>query len=228
MITLDQVQKLEKKVNDAVDLINRFKAEKVVLEEKIDKYEFRILELEEIAEQLNKDQTEIEDKIIGALNQLEDLESIETIVEIEVNSAETENEILPEEEISVESSVSEEEDIVETEEEESDDSVDKSKKTEEISNIDEDESAPQDEVEEEVIEDDVESDATLSESEEDDQSELQESITENSQDGLPSDETVEEEIIPTVNSEFGEMPEDKTAEPDKSGSDLFEQSLDIF
>jgi FtsZ-binding cell division protein ZapB len=34
MITLDQVQKLEKKVNDAVELINRLKSEKVVLEEK--------------------------------------------------------------------------------------------------------------------------------------------------------------------------------------------------
>ena len=70
MITLDQVQKLERKVNDAVDLINRLKAEKVMLEEKVLEYEMRILELEEMADKLNKDQNEIEDKIIGALNRL--------------------------------------------------------------------------------------------------------------------------------------------------------------
>lgn len=221
MITLDQVQKLEKKVNDAVNLINRFKAEKVVLEEKIDTYEFRIMELEEITEQLNKDQTEIEDKIIGALNQLEDLDSIET----DGNTAKSETEPLREEKISAKSSVSEENDIVETEEEESDDSVKNSENTEEITDSDEEESV---EADEDIVDDVIEVNATLNENEEDDQSELQESFTENPQDGLTTEDTVKEEEIPTVDSEFGEMPEDKPAEKKNPGSDLFEQSLDIF
>ena len=122
MITLDQVQKLEKKVNDAVDLINRFKAEKVVLEEKIEKYEFRIMELEKVTEKLNKDQTKMEDKIIGHLNQQEDLESTSNEFAEEIP--------VQEEETSVESSVSEDLDIVETDEE-SEESVDNSEITEE-------------------------------------------------------------------------------------------------
>ena len=222
MITLDQVQKLEIKVNDAVDLINRFKAEKVVLEEKIEKYEYRILELEEMTEQLNKDQTEIEDKIIGALNQLEDLDSVST--------DEPDTEVPQEEnETSAESSVSEEEDIVDTVEEESSETVENSEETVEPE-ADYDDEAVTDEVivEEVIINAEEEADAALSENEENNHSELQESITEDSQVGLPEDETDGEEEVPTVDSEFGEMPEDKKAKEDNSGADLFEQSLDIF
>ena len=206
MITLDQVQKLETKVNDAVDLINRLKAEKVVLEEKIVQYEMQILELEEMAETLNKDQNEIEDKIIGALNQLEDIgtsvaEATETVVEESV----VESQHFEETATSAEGSVSEDQEFVITESVESD---------------------------EEVTNSEINSEEDTSEVERDDdnQSELQEIITEDSQDGLPADETVEEDIIPTVESEFGEMPENNKEKKEENGpaADLFEQSLDIF
>lgn len=215
MITLNQVQKLEKKVNDAVTLINKFKAEKVVLEDKIEKYEFRIMELEEIADELNKDQNEIEDKIIGALNKLENIESYS-------DSQVIEEELLQDEETSANSSVSEENVIVETESLESKEPVDNSE-AEIVTESDEINST-------ELIEEEVNTDAALGETQDDNQAELQESITEDPQDGLPEndEEIVEEEVIPTVNSEFGEMPEDESADKNKSQADLFEQSLDIF
>jgi hypothetical protein len=213
MITLDQVQKLERKVKDAVDLITRFKAEKVVLEEKIEDYELRIMELEEITEQLNKDQTEIEDKFIVALNQLEDLES-------DSEEAVVDEEILQNEETSVEGSVSEDKDIVETETLESNESVVNSEitvKTEEEN------------YEEKIVDDEVESEATLYENKEDNQSELQESVTEDPQVGLPENEDdMEKEEVPTIESEFGETPEDKSNKANNPDSELFEQSLDIF
>lgn len=75
MITLNQVQQLEKKVNQAIGLINQFKTEKITLEERIEAYELKVLKLEEMLASLNNEQKEIEDKFIGALNQLETLES---------------------------------------------------------------------------------------------------------------------------------------------------------
>jgi hypothetical protein len=213
MITLDQVQKLERKVKDAVDLITRFKAEKVVLEEKIEDYELRIMELEEITEQLNKDQTEIEDKFIVALNQLEDLES-------DSEEAVVDEEILQNEETSVEGSVSEDKDIVETETLESNESVDNSEITVETE---------EENYEEKIVDDEVESEATLYENKEDNQSELQESVTEDPQVGLPENEDdMEKEEVPTIESEFGETPEDKSNKANNPDSELFEQSLDIF
>ena len=220
MITLDQVQKLDRKVKDAVDLINRFKAEKVVLEEKIEGYELRIMELEDITEQLNKDQTEIEDKIIGALNQLEDLES-------DSEDPAIENEPLHKEETSVEGSVSEDNDIVETETLESNESVDNSEISEETNEENYEEETVT--VEDELVDEEVETEATLYENEEDNQSELQETITEDPQVGLPDNEDeIDETEVPTIDSEFGEMLEDVPAKENKSQTDLFEQSLDIF
>jgi hypothetical protein len=169
------------------------------------------MELEEITEQLNKDQTEIEDKIIGALNQLEDLES----ASIGVISDKNDDTAIQDDEISADSSVSEEHDIVETESSESEETVDYSE-TDVMTESDEEE---------------VDTEVALGENEEDNQSELQERITEDPQDGLPMDddeETVEEDEVPTVDSEFGEMPEDEMVNENKSKTDLFEQSLDIF
>jgi len=211
MITLDQVQKLETKVNDAVDLINRLKAEKVVLEEKIVQYEMQILELEEMAETLNKDQNEIEDKIIGALNQLEDIgtsvaEATETVVEESV----VESQHFEETATSAEGSVSEDQEFVITESVESDEEVTNSENNSE--------------------EDSLKEDISETERDDDNQSELQEIITEDSQDGIPTDETVKADSVPTVESGLGEMPESTTEKKEENGpaADLFEQSLDIF
>ncbi len=214
MITLDQVQQLEKKVNDAVDLINRLKSEKIVLEEKIETFEFQILELEEQTEKFNKDQNEIEDKIIGALNQLEEIEAEDSKTpEIVEDSAEF--------------SVSDEPVIVETEEK-SDISVDY-KKTEKIDgDIESDESDS-----DETILPDTDSEVTLNVNEEDNQSELQEAITENPQVGLPMDENSTEEIQeeldnPADNKAERETVEDEPSKENKPEQGLFEQSLDIF
>jgi len=203
MISLDQVQKLEKKVNDAVDLINRLKSEKSGLEEKVLQYEMKILELEEMAERLNKDQNEIEDKIIGALNQLEYLDS-EKLPE-SVSTEETAETHVPAEESEPSADFSASDDLafVETESAEPDDEVVNSEN--------------EGEGNEEPL------------SEDDNQSELQEDITEDPQDGITAEEeTVEEEVVPTVDSQFGEMPEDENKKPDNPEVDLFEQSLDIF
>ena len=43
-----------------------------------------------------------------------------------------------------------------------------------------------------------------------------------------NEDDIEEEEVPTIESEFGEMPEDVPKKSNNSDSDLFEQSLDIF
>lgn len=200
MITLDQVQKLEKKVNDAVDLIHGLKAEKAAMEEKVLEYELRILELEETAEKLKKDQNEIEDKILGALNQLEDLDSESITPETSEELAAEKDEPKEESETSVDFSASDDQKFVIAESEEPSEMVIESENTD-----------------------------SESESEIDNQSELQEEITEDPQVGITAEEeTVEEEEVPTVDSEFGEKPEDEEKKTDNHEVDLFEQSLDIF
>lgn len=74
MITLDQIKQLDHKVRKAIDKINTLNSENNMLQEKLGNYQLRIEELEVLIDTFKKDQGEIENGIIEALNQLDILE----------------------------------------------------------------------------------------------------------------------------------------------------------
>ena len=74
MITLEQIRRLEHRVQAAVGRIATLKNENALLREKLESYEGRILELENSIAAFKRDQSEIEQGIVSALNQLDQLE----------------------------------------------------------------------------------------------------------------------------------------------------------
>lgn len=74
MITLEQIQLLEKRVRAAVSRIASLKHENELLKEKLQKYETRFTELEQKISQYKQDQSDIEQGIMSALEQLDHIE----------------------------------------------------------------------------------------------------------------------------------------------------------
>ncbi len=70
MLSIDQVKLLENKVARAIDLIKTLSDEKDVLQKEIEARDARIEELEKILLSFKADQSQIEEKVINALNQL--------------------------------------------------------------------------------------------------------------------------------------------------------------
>lgn len=93
MISLEQIRQLDKKVAAAVQLIDELRRENNSLKEKLGTYQKRIDELEILISQFKEDQGEIEEGIVHALQQLEDLgfNSGENAVEEKVPIEETAN-----------------------------------------------------------------------------------------------------------------------------------------
>ncbi len=76
MISVEQIHKLEAKVLKAVEVIKSLREENSLLKEKLSGYEKRIEELEVFIDSFKQDQTNIEEGIMNALNQLDMLEEI--------------------------------------------------------------------------------------------------------------------------------------------------------
>lgn len=74
MITLEQVRLLDKKVNDAVELIAKLRAENGMLNDKLESYQNKISELEVLLSSLKDGQSEVE---IGFQKALETLSGID-------------------------------------------------------------------------------------------------------------------------------------------------------
>ena len=74
MITLDQIQRLDKKVQQAVELIQSLKNENSSLRGRLSENEGRIEELEVLIGRFKDDQQEIEKGIVRALKNLDELE----------------------------------------------------------------------------------------------------------------------------------------------------------
>ena len=74
MITLDQIRKLDDKVQAAVRRIRELITENGALEKRLGQYERRIEELEVLIKTFKEDQAEIEKGIVNALSQLDHLE----------------------------------------------------------------------------------------------------------------------------------------------------------
>lgn len=74
MITIEQIQKLDQKVQAAVEKISTLTRENASLKGKLDQYQKRINELEVLIDRFKQDQAQIENGIIRALEQLDKLE----------------------------------------------------------------------------------------------------------------------------------------------------------
>ena len=74
MINLEQIQELGKKINNAVELINRLKEENKTLKTVIEKSKGRMTELEKLVTDFKNDQSEIEQTILNAIDKLDRLE----------------------------------------------------------------------------------------------------------------------------------------------------------
>lgn len=74
MLTLDQVQKLEQKVEKAVSLIKALQRDKEDLENKLSRSISRISELEGVINSFKQDQNRIEEGILSALSRLSEFE----------------------------------------------------------------------------------------------------------------------------------------------------------
>lgn len=74
MLTLDQVQKLEQRVEKAVSLIKVLQKDKEDLENKLSMSASRISELEGVINSFKQDQNRIEEGILSALSRLSEFE----------------------------------------------------------------------------------------------------------------------------------------------------------
>ena len=106
MISVEQIHKLEARVLKAVEVIKSLREENSLLKEKLSGYEKRIEELEVFIDSFKQDQTNIEEGIINALNQLDMLEEI---VSATPASAEEAKEEEKEEAVAAEAETAEEE-----------------------------------------------------------------------------------------------------------------------
>lgn len=74
MVTLDQIRLLDSKVKSAVEHISLLKKENGTLKERLEEYQNRIEELEVLIETFKQDQGQIEEGILQALDQLDQIE----------------------------------------------------------------------------------------------------------------------------------------------------------
>jgi chromosome segregation ATPase len=75
MITLDQIRRLQDKVETAVKRITELKNENNTLKNELDRHLHRIKELEDLINEFKDAQTEIEAGILSALDQLDRIEN---------------------------------------------------------------------------------------------------------------------------------------------------------
>ncbi|MEW5814135.1 MAG: cell division protein ZapB [Spirochaetota bacterium] len=74
MVTLEQIRRLDGKVQKAVRLISELRKENGTLKQKLEDYRSRIEEMEVLISKFKSDQNEIEQGILNALQQLDKLE----------------------------------------------------------------------------------------------------------------------------------------------------------
>lgn len=78
MITLEQIRLLDRKVNQAVEMIDSLKRENQMLSGKLESYQTKISELEVLLSSLKDDQSEVEQGFQKALETLSGIEEDDT------------------------------------------------------------------------------------------------------------------------------------------------------
>lgn len=81
MISLEQIRTLEERVRAAVKLIRRLTDENLALTSRLESYESRITELQELVTAFKSDQEAIEAGIVAALGHLDELEDAVVVPE---------------------------------------------------------------------------------------------------------------------------------------------------
>ena len=76
MISIKQIQKLEEKIFKTVELIKALKQENKILKTEVESANKKIEELEQIISDYRSTQVEIEEGIVNAIKQLDELDSI--------------------------------------------------------------------------------------------------------------------------------------------------------
>ena len=97
MVSLDQIKKLEDRVNKAVHLIGILKEENAVLRTTLETTQVRIGELEELIAVFKADQAQIESGILSAIERLDTLEDDLDTTEVHEQTDEKAQEAPPEE-----------------------------------------------------------------------------------------------------------------------------------
>ncbi len=92
MIHLDQIRLLESKTIKAIELINMLREENKALKKTIDTSQGRMEELENLVQEFKSDQDEIEQSILRAMKNLEQLEDEITEPESEKKTTSTADE----------------------------------------------------------------------------------------------------------------------------------------
>ena len=92
MINLEQIQALEKKINNAVELISILKRENTALKRTIESSQKRVQDLENLVNQFKNEQFEIEKGILNALTKLDELEDDITDSSIQYKDSQVEGE----------------------------------------------------------------------------------------------------------------------------------------
>ncbi len=92
MIHLDQIRLLESKTIKAIELINMLREENKALKKTIDTSQGRMEELENLVQEFKSDQDEIEQSIVRAMKNLEQLEDEITEPESEKKTTSTADE----------------------------------------------------------------------------------------------------------------------------------------
>ena len=78
MINIDHIKKLDSKISNTVEIITLLRDDNQALRSKLENYEKRIEELEVLISNFKKDQSDIENGILNALNQLDKIEDLVT------------------------------------------------------------------------------------------------------------------------------------------------------
>ena len=78
MLSVKQIQKLEEKVFKAIEIIKALKQENIILKSELASANKKIEELEQIISDYRSSQAEIEEGIVNAIKQLDDLDKIST------------------------------------------------------------------------------------------------------------------------------------------------------
>jgi predicted nuclease with TOPRIM domain len=89
MINLEQVKLLETKVAKVIDHVKKVTEENSLLKEKLDSYQKRVDELEILVQAFKDDQSRIEDGILAALEQLNQVEDAIGSASLQGSKAET-------------------------------------------------------------------------------------------------------------------------------------------
>ena len=221
MITLEQVQKLDAKIKQAVSFISTLREENAQLRSTLSDYENKITDLESMVISLEEGQTKIELGLMDAISKLDDLDIVDK------KEKESFEELSPSEESAIVNNINiDENDHSEQAENTTEDSLSSTEEVEHKELISEEKNS--DEVVTEETTDDVVTEETTEETTDD-------VVTEETTDDVVTEETTDDEVVTEEATDDDVVTEEDTTnevveeEPvKKKSSDYSIPMLEIF